>query len=914
MPATARSEQGNFELHKASQGCGEALTAEAGCLALCRSWIFTVERHGQGWFEYPQVSAGLKAEADVMQASMLDIGLSLASPTASMMGSFAPASLEDLAAGSLLQSPTASMLAGSETSSGFRPEHDDPVTCSSATSPTQQPLGRSDAGEDTHLGHSLGIGRHNGIAEHATHQFAASAAVLAATEGEMQQPKARCHPTLGDHAAAANGAAAANSNSQSAILPQDADQLPRPQYHRPQAHTDTAAAAADRSQFAGAWGDSYVNPGMTQDCSCPPEPLRHSSPQTTAADSSCCKDADLTDDELPCSGQAFLREPCKGLASVPAAALQRQHDCMAHCTGNGARPVQESPAAGSLKDIAAGPTSALQRQQAPLPNSRPGGPKPVRASPAAELLVDPPAGPTSTLQRQRIQPHHCRPDVLESQQKVLATTPVMQQHGTSIIPCSSLPGACPMLQPAAAKGEDCTTGPSILHGNYMEDPDMTEDDEPLHRGSGPTAIPPTPLSPSVGEETSKRLAAPLSSVHPQQVDEDDPDATQDDSPGLVHEVPMVELGQADEHHRTNPAVGDDQVNGTQVGSCREPAEMLQGSLQTPSWSPMSVADAHSQWGGNAHNTRPAVADAHPQREGGPLHSRSAMEADKGRPATHSATDISDTDAASTHQETATEDEPRVSPKRHGTKPVASPVSQCLPIGRRLRSALNLPAQKPMQKLTEPLRRYKITDPLEPADQPGRPSLANKENLSCGTAPVHPAVGLTRDLRGQGAASRMLQDSCSKVPECELPTMPYPLPAQNASHQEGVSALAAYERDRSSSAQGHVMPLMPMHSLPTATAQAEEQAACPAHPSSTVTVGSGHKDIHVDAQRHVLADLPLPLHIARPSSDPDDKTCGLGHASAEGHKKRPGAAFKRWRQKKVKRGSLQDIWSRKALQA
>lgn len=157
------------------------------------------------------------------------------------------------------------------------------------------------------------------------------------------------------------------------------------------------------------------------------------------------------------------------------------------------------------------------------------------------------------------------------------------------------------------------------------------------------------------------------------------------------------------------------------------------------------------------------------------------------------------------------------------------------------------------------------------------------------------------------ASTRLPTAGSSIPECEIPTMPFPQPLQEAAHQgETISPTADERHDSSpaeaiasSSKQTSHPPLHTMHgALQTCRAGIENgkpDSACP------------------NLQRHALADLPVLLQNAQSENEMTivgEHACGSERHSADCPGKRPGGAFRRWRHKKVKRGSLQDVWFRK----
>ena len=138
---------------------------------------------------------------------------------------------------------------------------------------------------------------------------------------------------------------------------------------------------------------------------------------------------------------------------------------------------------------------------------------------------------------------------------------------------------------------------------------------------------------------------------------------------------------------------------------------------------------------------------------------------------------------------------------------------------------------------------------------------------------------------------------SSLPDNEQPTMPYPQPAQKPSHQQETTSPEAHGRYDSRH---------PSHADMHGAVQAQSGQGLAARPGQTGHACPG-------SRRHVLADVSLPLQDAPVKGqhcDTEEGVCSMGQASAECKKKRPSSTFKRWRQKKVKRGSLQDIWFRK----
>ena len=138
---------------------------------------------------------------------------------------------------------------------------------------------------------------------------------------------------------------------------------------------------------------------------------------------------------------------------------------------------------------------------------------------------------------------------------------------------------------------------------------------------------------------------------------------------------------------------------------------------------------------------------------------------------------------------------------------------------------------------------------------------------------------------------------SSLPDNEQHTMPYPQPA-HPSRQQSTTSPEAHRRYGGRCPSHEDM----CRAVP---AQAEAQGLA-ARPGQTGHACPG-------SRRHVLADVSLPLQDAQADaqhSDTEERACSMGQASTDCKMKRPSPAFNRWRQKKVKRGSLQDIWFRK----
>ena len=164
------------------------------------------------------------------------------------------------------------------------------------------------------------------------------------------------------------------------------------------------------------------------------------------------------------------------------------------------------------------------------------------------------------------------------------------------------------------------------------------------------------------------------------------------------------------------------------------------------------------------------------------------------------------------------------------------------------------------------------------------------------------------LAGVSNTTTGLVSQAPSIPECELPTLPFPQPPQEPAHQGKTPSPEAHERHDISSAEVAAPSSKYVHK-PSSAGQRKHGAL----KDCTAGMTAGEPDPSCPgSQRHALADLPGPLLNAQLKSqavDAGEDAYGSGRGSADHAGKRPCVAFKRWRQEKVKRGSLQDVWSR-----
>ena len=600
--------------------------------------------------------AGAWTTEMLRQASMLDTGLSLASPTASMMGSFAPASEEDCMDSLLPPSPTTSMLAGSEISSEASPaDHRWNLRSNAVLPAEQQPFDRPCV-PDVIRPEQCRAGSNQGIFDPSKPATIARSAAMSKSLQVEEQPIMVQHDSIQSSSAA-------------------------------------AAAAAGQSQFAGPWGDSYVDTDTAQGSflGTPPPPIpSHSSPQSPAMGAD---EPDMTDDEYPSDGHpALVPDTFQNRPAGPSFAPQHLPRPLAHSIQSADKP--EVPAAELL-----------------LPAANPDRPAPA-ASPLLQAQCgdrrrDPSAADDLCM---------LDPDMTQDDEDgelagdtagpdMVHPTPLSHMHEANVDMLHAALSPALQEQPDHAQVDRHDRG-GCLH-ELMEGPNPAQDDGHQHEAN--LDVLPAVLSPRMQERPD---GAPMT-CHDRggclHVPVEDPEATQDEGP-----QPVLEAGPGEPQHlplhRQNRAGGDQVHQNTQIGSCRghDSSQLLQASPPTPSWSPISLGDGSSEWVGQAPRIRTPVGT------------------DKSCHANLSAMISADACTGRSHWDIAAEREAKAASQNRQAHPAAEGCSPCPPTSIPLRSA----AAPPTPKLK---KRHKLHESSDAPSPPAVQGIVDKENLQPRTA-------------------------------------------------------------------------------------------------------------------------------------------------------------------------------------